>query len=221
MTHILLKNRDTYGLVGFSSRQKITAALRMLSLGVSADVIDDYCRTSESTAMESLKRFCSAIRHGFGEHHLRLSTRADFEQQLAVNTARDFSNMFGSLDCIHYKWKIIRLHGRETLGIGRESGQLFKRLLLIKICTFGLPGSNNDLNVLDRSSLIHNMLTGEASDFTFEVNGKEYNRYYLLADGIYPQWSCFVQSIHKPGDEKRKNFAKRQEACRKDVERCF
>ena len=65
------------------------------------------------------------------------------------------------------------------------------------------------------------MLTSEASDFTFEVNGKEYNRYYLLADGIYPQWSCFVQSIHEPSDEKRKHFAKRQEACRKDVERCF
>jgi hypothetical protein len=86
---------------------------------------------------------------------------------------------------------------------------------------FGLPGSNDDLNVFNRSPLIYNMITSEASDFTFEVNGKEYNRYYLLADGIYPQWSCFVQSIHEPGDEKRKHFAKRQEACRKDVERCF
>ena len=27
---------------------------------------------------------------------------------------------------------------------------------------FGLPGSNNDLNVLDSSPLIHNMLTSEA-----------------------------------------------------------
>ena len=86
---------------------------------------------------------------------------------------------------------------------------------------FGLPGSNNDLNVLDRSLLIHNMLTKEASDFTFEVNGKEYNRYYLLADGIYPQWSFFVQNIYEFGDEERKHFAKRQEVCRKDVERCF
>jgi hypothetical protein len=65
------------------------------------------------------------------------------------------------------------------------------------------------------------MLVGEATDMTFEVNGQEYNRYYLLADGIYPPWSCFVQSIHEPDDEKRKHFASRQEACRKDVERCF
>jgi hypothetical protein len=39
----------------------------------------------------------------------------------------------------------------------------------------------------------------------------------FLTDGIYPEWSCFVQSIHQPQDEKRKYFAERQE----DVERCF
>ena len=65
------------------------------------------------------------------------------------------------------------------------------------------------------------MLVGEASDMTFEVNGQEYNRYSLLADDIYPPWSCFVQSIHQPDDGKRKHFASCQEACRKDVERCF
>jgi hypothetical protein len=30
------------------------------------------------------------------------------------------------------------------------------------------------------------MLTSEATDMSFVVNGVEYNRYYLLADGIYP-----------------------------------
>ena len=76
-------------------------------------------------------------------------------------------------------------------------------------------------NVLDQSPLIHNMLTSEASNMTLEVNGQKYKWYYLLAYGIYSQWSCFVQSIHMLGDEKRKHFASRQEACRKDVERCF
>jgi hypothetical protein len=67
----------------------------------------------------------------------------------------------------------------------------------MRVCTygtffFGLPGSNNDLNFLDRSSLVHNMLISTACGMTFEVNGQEYNRYYLFVDGIYPQWSCFV-----------------------------
>ena len=68
---------------------------------------------------------------------------------------------------------------------------------------FGLLGSNNNINVLDRSPLVHNMLISEATNMAFMVNGCEYNCYYLLADGIYPQWSCFVQTIHEPSDEKR------------------
>ena len=47
------------------------------------------------------------------------------------------------------------------------------------------------------------MFVGEASDMTFEVNGQEYNYYYLLADGIYSPWSYFVQSIHQADDEKK------------------
>jgi len=65
-----VQKRNACGLVGLSSRQKMTAALRMLSLGVCADAMDDYCWTSESTAIECMKRFCSAIRSEFGEHHL-------------------------------------------------------------------------------------------------------------------------------------------------------
>lgn len=40
--------------------------------------------------------------------------------------------------------------------------------------------------------------------------GKEYNQYYLLAYGIYPEWSCFVQTIHQPNDKKHKHFVWRQ-----------
>jgi hypothetical protein len=50
-----------------------------------------------------------------------------------------------------------------------------------------LLGSNNDVNVLNRSPLIHDILIGATSNMTFEINDKEYNWYYLLADGIYPQ----------------------------------
>jgi hypothetical protein len=57
---------------------------------------------------------------------------------------------------------------------------------------FGMPGGNNDINILDRSPLITNLLRSEGNDMRFEINEHVYNRYYLLIDGIYPQWSCFV-----------------------------
>ena len=71
---------DTCDLVGLSACQKMTTAFRMFSLDVCIDAMDDYCRTSESTAIECMQRFYSTIRHEFGEHYLRQSTRADFEQ---------------------------------------------------------------------------------------------------------------------------------------------
>jgi hypothetical protein len=57
---------------------------------------------------------------------------------------------------------------------------------------FGIPGSNNDLFVLDRSPLVQNVLISQARDMHFTINGYVYDRYYLLTDGIYPEWSCFV-----------------------------
>jgi hypothetical protein len=80
---------------------------------------------------------------------------------------------------------------------------------------------NNDVNVLDRSPLISNFLRGNGSDMHFTVNGNVYNRYYLLVDGIYPQWSCFVQPIHAPQGEKLEHYTKMQSALQKDVERVF
>ena len=51
---------------------------------------------------------------------------------------------------------------------------------------FGFLGDNNDINVLDRSPLVLNLLKSEGHDMTFYVNGHEYPRFYLLTDGIYP-----------------------------------
>jgi hypothetical protein len=221
-----VQKRDAAGYLGLSPYQKITSALRMLCYGLCADAIDEYCRTSESTAMKSLKRFCIAMRAEFEAYHLRQPTRTDFEKQLSINVDRGFPGMFASLDCMHYEWKNCPVAWQDDFG--DRDGK--KSIILEAIANgglhiwhafFGLPGSNNDVNVLDRSPLVHNMLTSEARHMHFVVNGCEYDRYYLLTDGIYPEWACFVQSIHLPPDEKQSHFAERQEAVRKDVERCF
>jgi hypothetical protein len=44
---------------------------------------------------------------------------------------------------------------------------------------------------------------------------------YYLADGIYPPWSVFVKTISNPQNKKEAEFARMQEACRKDIERVF
>ncbi len=86
---------------------------------------------------------------------------------------------------------------------------------------FGMPGSCNDINVLDRSPLLFDYLRSPGQNINFKINGHEYHQAYFLVDGIYPPWANFVQTLSHPQGQKRCYFAKMQEAARKDVERCF
>ncbi|XP_028089578.1 uncharacterized protein LOC114289929 [Camellia sinensis] len=52
-----VQKTDAVGIIGLSSLQKMTAAMRMLAYGVAVDSVDDYVRIGESTAIESLKHF--------------------------------------------------------------------------------------------------------------------------------------------------------------------
>lgn len=96
---------DAAGVMGLSSIQKCTAALRMLAYGITADGTDEYCRLGESTAMLSLKRFVVAVRAVFEARYLRQPTREDLEKQISINTDRGFPGMFASVDCMHWGWK--------------------------------------------------------------------------------------------------------------------
>jgi len=86
---------------------------------------------------------------------------------------------------------------------------------------FGLPGSLNDINVLDRSPVFQELYEDRAPKCEYVVNGHEYKIGYYLSDGIYPKWATFVKTIPLPQGQKKKLFAERQESVRKDVERAF
>ncbi|XP_075507371.1 uncharacterized protein LOC142544192 [Primulina tabacum] len=86
---------------------------------------------------------------------------------------------------------------------------------------FGMPGSNNDINVLEASTLFSDLAQGIAPPAHYTICGKEYDTGYYLADGIYPKWSTIVQTIREPLGPKKRYFAMKQESCRKDVERAF
>uniref|UniRef100_A0A0D3B8I5 Myb-like domain-containing protein n=1 Tax=Brassica oleracea var. oleracea TaxID=109376 RepID=A0A0D3B8I5_BRAOL len=79
----------------------------------------------------------------------------------------------------------------------------------------------NDINVLDRSPVFDDILHGRAPKVKFKVNNHTYRMAYYLTDGIYPNWSTFIQSIPLPQGPKAEKFAQKQESARKDVERAF
>jgi hypothetical protein len=84
-----------------------------------------------------------------------------------------------------------------------------------------VAGSNNDINVLNQSTLFVDQLRGEAPLVQYFVNGRQYTKAYYLADGIYPEWAVFVKSIRAPQSAEHKLFSEKQEGARKDVECAF
>ncbi|XP_061944627.1 uncharacterized protein LOC133668691 [Populus nigra] len=108
----------------------------------------------------------------------------------------------------------------RLLSIGEQQA-VASQDLWIWHAFFGMPGSLNDINVLDRSPIFAALAEGRTAPVNYTINGHEYTMGYYLADEIYPNWSTFVKTISRPLGAKRKYFASKQESARKDVERAF
>jgi len=63
------------GLPGFTTVQKVTAALRILAYGGAADRLDEYFHMGESTILESVREFTSTMIDIYGDWYLRQPMR--------------------------------------------------------------------------------------------------------------------------------------------------
>ncbi|KAI3496374.1 hypothetical protein L2E82_13887 [Cichorium intybus] len=219
---------DGRGKRGFTPHQKCGAALRLLGYGYTFDAVDEYLRMSAKTARESMYAFCEYIYELYGPIYLRKPTRNDVEELYAAHhQSHGLPGMLGSIDCTHWDWANCpnAWKGQYTGGHHGTPSLILEAVasqdLWIWHAYFGVPGANNDLNVLDSSPIFNDILLGKSADVPFKVNDSEYPRGYLLTDGIYPNYSTFVKAYQHPIDEKRVLFTQRQESARKDVERAF
>ena len=221
------QRNDAVGRKGLSPLQKCTAAMRMLAYGISADAVDDYVRIGETTAIECLKKFVSDVITIFGGEYLRKPNSNDVQRLLQMGEARGFPGMMGSIDCMHWQWKNCPKAWKGMFMNGHKGvativlEAVASSDLWIWHAFFGVAGSNNDINVLDRSPVFDEVLQGHAPEVNYTINGNHYNKGYYLTDGIYPEWATFVKTIPRPQNDKRKLFSKYQESQRKDVERAF
>ncbi|XP_048637609.1 putative nuclease HARBI1 [Brassica napus] len=220
------QRKDATGRWGLTALQKCTAAIRLLAYGNSADTVDEYLRLGESTAFSCLHHFTDGIIQLFGDEYLQPPTAEDLQRLLDMGEKRGFPGMVGNIDCMHWEWKNCPTawkgqyacgHGKPTIVLEAIASQD----LWIWHAFFGLPGTLNDLNVLDRSPVFDNLLEGRAPRMRYMVNNHMYKLAYYLTDGIYPKWSTFIQTITLPQSPKQQLFAQVQESVRKDVERAF
>jgi hypothetical protein len=135
--------------------------------------------------------------------------------------------MFGSIDCMHWHWEKCPTawKGQFTRGDQKVPTIILEAVashdLWIWHAFFGVAGSNNDINVLNQSTIFIEELKGQTPRVQYMVNGNQHNIGYYLADGIYPDWAVFVKSISMPNSDKDKLYAQEQEGARKDIEWAF
>ncbi|XP_047340002.1 uncharacterized protein LOC124943551 [Impatiens glandulifera] len=158
--------------------------------------------------------------------YLRKPNSEDITRLLQIGKVRGFPRMLGSIDCMHWRWK-----NCPTAWKGMFTSHCHEPTIILEVVAsydlwiwhafFGLPGSHNDINVLERSHVFSEITSGEGYPVDYSMNGHNYNMGYYLADGIYPPWATFVKSIPLPMNRKTKHFTAAQESARKDVERAF
>ena len=203
-----VQKRNAAGTLGLSCLQKLVAAFRMIAYGVAADATDDYVRISESTALESLRRFVIVVVQVFGPEYMRLPNEQNTARLLAIGESRGFPGMLGSIDYMHRTWKNcpISWHGMYR-GHKKEPTIILEAVaskdLWIWHAFFGMPGSHNDINVLQISPIFARLAEGDGPQVNYSINGNDYTMGYYLVDSIYLSWATFVKTIPEPQGNKK------------------
>lgn len=219
---------DCTGRMGISPLLKVICALRQLSYGIPSDMSDDLFDVSETTASLCLEEFCVAVTASLGPTYLREPNETDIERIENEFRLAGFPGCIGCLDCSGWRWKNCpkALQGMMTGKEGKPSVRMevvCSLDLWIWSFQFGLPGSMNDLNILELSDHFSRVLSGKFPPVSpsYKIAGRPFSWYYYLTDGIYPPWRIFIQSLSAPSDNKSKTFCTAQESVRKCVERVF
>lgn len=230
-TDPFIHKEDASKKLGLYPLVKLVACLRHLAYGDAYDREDENLQISETALSQLTKSFCRLVIKVFGKQYLNRPPTFEERQVISQRMASyGFPGCLGSWDCKHFNWKNCPMRlagqhkghaegGKTTLIL--EAFADYRRYLWY--VNFDDPGSLNDLNVLDKSSIVYELLSGTLSIVTtpYTINGKERDWMYFLVDAIYPAWGIFVTTYSNPQDGKKRQFQMQQERVRKDIECAF
>ena len=223
-----------FGRVGPSLEAKVLLPLRVLAYGVAPHTFNDYFQMSISMARSSVMRFNRKVVELFSSEYMRLPTVQDLQEITTLHKkVHGVDGMLGSLDCMHTYWKNCPVAWQQSYK-GKKSGPsivleaVADHYLWFWHVSYGYSGALNDLNILNLSPLMGRMTDGsfsslekEAGVVPFTIEGEEFDKLYVLVDGIYPKYSRFVRGFTEPITAEETRFTGWQESARKDIERAF
>lgn len=227
-----LNTVDAAGKQGTSFEARLLLPLKTMAYGVGYHMLRDHFQMSQTQARQCCIIFDQTIRQLYEKEYLRLPTKADIKSINRLHeVVHGFPGLFGSLDCMHTKWKNCPMAWQ-----GSYKGKEKKPSIVLEAISdyhmwfwhaaYGYAGTLNDKSILDMSPWFSSVMDGSFSDLEsevvpFHIGSEKFQQMYVLIDGIYPSYSRFVQGIKCPIGPAQKKFTAWQESARKDIERAF
>jgi Plant transposon protein len=184
--------QNAMGELGIHPLLKVVACFRKLAYGNADDQLDEVLGIAESTMNATMKEFVQTIKRDFSQYLHRCPTPQEISRAQAIYAARGFPGCFASWDCKHFQWK-----NCPIAQAGQHRGKEGKSTLVLEaICDgelyiwhsfFGEAGSLNDINILDKSSIVHSLLNG-----SFSLKSAPYKIHHTVRDWLY----FLVQRYH-------------------------
>ena len=222
------------GAKGASLEARLLLPLKTLAYGVPAHTFQDYFQMSKSLCSSCCAHFDEAIATIYKEEYMRVPTAKDVAGIFKLHKKKHKVNgVFGSLDCMHTFWK----NCPKAWAGSHKGKEKSPSIALEAICDYnlwfwhascGYAGTLNDLNILSLSPLLKALSDGSFAELEKKANtvphtmsSEEFDKLFILVDGIYPPHCRFVKGFPEPLSEMEKAFTKWQESARKDIERAF
>lgn len=148
-----------------SNFQNCTAAMRMLTYYMAADLADEYNLLAPSTALKCLNRFCAVIFQCFRDGFLRPPNRRESKVLLQHAGCLRFPSFLLSIACCRWKWKkSSTAHDGQFNGKDKVPSLTLKeiaddRLYVWRAC-FGIAECNNDESVFKASTMVASIANG-------------------------------------------------------------
>ncbi|XP_059635541.1 uncharacterized protein LOC132277714 [Cornus florida] len=145
----------------------MTAEIRILAYGISADLCDECIKVGERTAIESLKRFCDAVIALYMEQYLRLPNESDIARLLQEGEEKEFPVDNFDSNHPHATTEKEKLFAQRQEVIRKDVERAFGVLQIRWAITHGpvYYWKKEDLSKIMRTCIIlHNMIIEDEGD---------------------------------------------------------